>query len=149
MNTSNPIRDHRRGATLVEGALVMMILFVTLFGIFDFGLAVVRQNMLDEAAYRLARAGAIRGEDSQLDQWGPVTIESVLGDEPDLLSVIGPANYLIDTRLVNVRMAWEEGMATTNSELTVTLQYNQPLLLGGLWGVPSIPLASRVVERIE
>lgn len=142
-------RIPRRGATLVETALVLMILFVTIFGIFEFGMTAVRQNILDEAAHRLARAGAIRGEDSSLAHWGPAAISATLDTQADLVAEIGPAAYMLDTSRVNVEMSWQDDLATMNSELTVLVTCNQPLLLGSLWGMDSILLSSRAVERIE
>ena len=139
----------RHGATLVETALVLMILFVTIFGIFEFGMTAVRQNILDEAAHRLARAGAIRGEDSFMGLWGPDAISSTLDTQADLMSEIGPAAYMLDTSRVNVEMTWEDNLATTNSELTVQLTCEQPLLLGNLWGMDSVLISSRAVERVE
>jgi len=148
-NKSWKTRSHLRGGTLVETALVLMILFVTIFGIFEFGMTAVRQNILDEAAHRLARAGAIRGEDSLLGQWGPEAISSTLDSQADLFAEVGPAAYMLDASRVNVELAWEDNMATTNSELTVVMTCDQPLLLGTLWGMDSILLSSRAVERIE
>ena len=142
-------RNRRPGATLVETALVLMILFVTIFGIFEFGMTAVRQNMLNEAAHRLARAGAIRGEGSALTQWGPEAISSTLDAQPDLIAEVGPAAYMLDASQVNVELTWQDEMATTNSELTVLITCDHPLLLGTLWGMDSILISSRAVERIE
>lgn len=147
--TSLKTRCRSRGATLVETALVLMILFVTIFGIFEFGMTAIRQNILDEAAHRLARAAAIRGEDSSMGQWGPEAISTTLGSQADLVAEIGPAAYMLDTTQVNVEMSWQNNLATTNSELTVLMTCDQPLLLGTLWGMDSIQLSSRAVERIE
>lgn len=148
-NSRRKRRVYRRGGTLVETALVLMIFFITIFGIFEFGMTAIRQNVLDEAAHRLARAAAIRGEDSEMGRWGPTAIEATLDSQDDFMAEIGPAAYLLDTSLVNVQMSWEDDMATTNSELTVQLTCDQPLLLGTFWGMQTIPLSSRAVERIE
>ncbi|MFN3153129.1 TadE/TadG family type IV pilus assembly protein [Bremerella sp.] len=142
-------RFRLRGATLVETALVLMILFVTIFGIFEFGMTAVRQNLLDEAAHRIARAAAIRGEGSSMGQWGPAAISTTLDTQADLVAEIGPASYMLDTTRVNVELSWQNDLATTNSELTVLMTCDQPLLLGSLWGMDSIQLSSRAVERIE
>lgn len=142
-------RSSRRGATLVETALVLMMLFVMVFGIFEFGMTAVRQNILDEAAHRLARAAAIRGEDSSMGNWGPAAISSTLDEQADFIAEVGPAAYMLDASQVNVEMSWQNDMATTNSELTVQVTCQQSLLLGSLWGMDSVLLSSRAVERIE
>lgn len=134
---------------MVETALVLMILFVTIFGIFEFGMTAIRQNILNEAAHRLARAGAIRGEGSSLGEWGPEPISSTLADQADLVAEVGPAAYMLDTSRVNVELSWQNNAATTNSELTVQVTCQQPLLLGVLWGMDSILLSSRAVELVE
>lgn len=144
---TQPIERH--GASLIETSMVLMILFVILFGIFEFGMTALRQNMLDETAHRLARAAALRGEDSHMDTWGPTSIETTLDQSPELLAEIGPATYLFDPSRIQVVMTWQNDMATTNSELTVMLSCDQPLLLGNLWGMNSIPLSSQAVERVE
>lgn len=149
IHCSPKIQSRRSGATMVETALVLMILFVTIFGIFEFGMTAIRQNILDEAAHRLARAGAIRGEGASMGEWGPASISSTLDAQADLLAEIGPAAYLLDANRVNVEMSWQDDIATTNSELTVQVTCQQPLLLGGLWGMDSILLSSRAVERVE
>ncbi|PQO35886.1 pilus assembly protein [Bremerella cremea] len=45
---TQPIERH--GSSLIETSMVLMILFVILFGIFEFGMTALRQNMLDETA---------------------------------------------------------------------------------------------------
>lgn len=149
MNSNQIKQGSRRGTSLIETALVMMILFVIVLGVFEFGMAAVRQNMLDEAARRLARAGALRGEDSLLDQWGPVAIDTTLDQSQELLAEIGPAVYLLDPSRISVAMSWKSDIAKTNSELTVSLHCDQPLMFGSLWGMSSLPLSSVAVERIE
>lgn len=149
MNNATRIRLVRSGASLVETAFVLMTLFIFLFGMLEFGMAALRQNMLDEAAHRLARAASIRGEDSHLEMWGPTAIETSLDQTPELLAAIGPASYLLDPQDIRVAMNWQDEMAKTNSLVSVNLQCQQGLLLGNLWGMSSVMLASKAVERIE
>jgi Flp pilus assembly protein TadG len=52
----------RRGAVILEGAIVICVFLVILLGTLDLGLAILRNNTLSEATRRLARAASFQGE---------------------------------------------------------------------------------------
>lgn len=54
-------RRSERGAAAVEFALVMPILFMLIFGIIDFGYAINRSSMINNAARDAAREGSLNG----------------------------------------------------------------------------------------
>lgn len=58
--------NDEHGATLVEFAFASVILFTVMFGIFDFGIAVARYNMLAALSQEGARFASVRGSKSQL-----------------------------------------------------------------------------------
>jgi len=54
-----PIREARRGQTLVEFALVLPLLILLLVGIFDFGRAIFAYNTINNAAREAARLAIV------------------------------------------------------------------------------------------
>jgi len=56
-----------RGATLVEFALIAVILFTLIFGIIEGAFAVRARNAVDNAVNDAARAGAVAGSNSDAD----------------------------------------------------------------------------------
>lgn len=54
-------RPARRGSTAVEFAFVAPVFFILVFGIFEFGRAMMVQTLLTSASQQGARAGALNG----------------------------------------------------------------------------------------
>jgi Flp pilus assembly protein TadG len=52
------------GATLVEFALVSIVFLMTIFGVFDFGLAIWRYNIVADLAQEGARWASVHGKKS-------------------------------------------------------------------------------------
>jgi hypothetical protein len=75
-------RKHRRGATLVEFAIVAPIFFVTVFAIVEFGRAIMVEQILTDAA----REGARR---AILEQYTPAEVQAEVADFLDSTSVPG------------------------------------------------------------
>ena len=77
-----PKQAKRRGATAVEAAIVLPVLFAVLFAILDLGIAATRYNAIAEVAHRVAREAVLHGslsEDSA-DMWGPSEYSGTLAD---------------------------------------------------------------------
>ena len=60
----NRMKQLRRGATLVEAAIVLPVFLLLVFGIIELGLAVARYNMLAEVARDGARMAIVHGADA-------------------------------------------------------------------------------------
>lgn len=62
--TVGPARLHRcrRGATMLEAAVIMVVFFLLVFGMFDLGLGVFRYHQVSEAARQGARLVVVHGE---------------------------------------------------------------------------------------
>jgi len=133
----------------VETCVVLMTIFVVIYGLFDFGLLTLRQNMLDDAARRIARTAVLRSEDSVHGAWGPVSIEGQLIDDPLIVEAIGPAKYIIHEDDIQVEIEWPDDANSSNARVVVQLSYDHPLLFAGFWGLESVPLRSRASDRLE
>lgn len=131
----NRVKINRRGAALVEMAIVLALLMLLVFGIVDFGLMFRDYLALSQVAREAARCGALGGDASaRINSWA-----TKLGLDPALL---------------------KQSITTTGSspggEITVSLTYTYHTIvgdsfdLGGLWPLdPSINLKSTMVMRLE
>jgi Flp pilus assembly protein TadG len=61
---SKPRKSAERGETLVEFALTLFVLLMTIFGTIQFGLAVWHYNMMSDLAQEGARWASVRGSTS-------------------------------------------------------------------------------------
>lgn len=66
MCESGTERQREAGASMVEFAIVGLVFFIIVFGVFDFGRAILYYNMLSNAAREGARYGAIWSRDGAL-----------------------------------------------------------------------------------
>jgi hypothetical protein len=78
MNFRTRGRDKERGATLVEAAIVYMLLFLSLFAIIEFGMAFKDWLSVSHGSREGARAGATFGQDPAADILILREVESVM-----------------------------------------------------------------------
>jgi Flp pilus assembly protein TadG len=139
----------RRGVSAVEGAIVLSVTVLFIFGGLDVGLLVTRYNALGEAACRAARAVAVRGSSAdQLGTLGPTAMEftadanNVVADSfRFLLPTMNPAE-------VSARIEWPDGTNTPDSRVRVTLQYQHHCHVPALLGYGNFLLQSTSVMAV-
>ncbi|MEQ9380124.1 MAG: TadE/TadG family type IV pilus assembly protein, partial [Pirellulales bacterium] len=128
--------QQRRGATLIESAVVMFTLLLTLFGTLDLGRAVFSYVTVSEAARRVARAAIVHGEmaDGQLGQWGPDLYEGTATDGTPIANTLVPLFAALNEDEVQVRVEWPDNTNRPSDRVrvTVTQPYVSivPLFLG-------------------
>ena len=152
----SPIRhDHRsrvhnrRGAALVEGALIGSVFVLVLMAALDLSLAVLRYNTLSEAARRVARAAIVRGERASPSMsWGPEVYEAAADDDSDIAETARSILIALHPADVNVRVEWPDGGVQVNNRVIVSLSYDfEPLLSLG-FGIAPVTLSSTSTMRI-
>lgn len=137
------VRKDRRGAALVEAA-VMSTLFLTLvFGMLDLGGALFRNHVACEAARQGARNAIVHGylspHNSTMNAWGPTpsyypaltsgslysssTSYTVQADDPsnELASTIRPYLAGIDPSTVTIQIEWLDGNNDLGNRVRVTV----------------------------
>jgi len=134
----------RRGATLIETALVLMLFLMLLFGMLDLGLLVFRHQMLSFAARRGAREAIDHGEYAdRLGIWGPAPISGTLDSlgaairdkfEPHL---VGMAPQDID-----VQITWLDGTNNFKKRIQVTLTTDYTPITTFIFGSPSFDVSA-------
>jgi Flp pilus assembly protein TadG len=147
------LKTSRRGAAVVEAALVLPVIIVFLFGILEYGRYVMTLQMVTNAA----REGAHYA----LSHSQPVTIAGVTAGNAtsDVTNVVNTAMagrqlygqatqvYTSDS-LGNNLGAWTN--AQDGQSVCVRITGSYPVILGRMISLPtSIPVVSQVVMRSE
>ena len=121
------IRD-RRGAAVVEFALVALLLFTLVFGMMDMGLALRSQLALNQIAREAARTAALGGDpETTTDEWA--------------------GRLVLQADQIGVTTSTEG--ETPNLRSVVTLSYPHHWIVGGLIGLSDRNLVATMVMRKE
>ena len=141
----------RRGAALVEGAIVLTVFLTIIFAMFDLGLAVMRENTLAEAARRLAREASLRGEKAAADRplWGPASRIETADAPTDLASTARSKLLMVDPADVQIEVTWPDGRNRSGDRVTVVLTYQHHTTLPFLFGSEPLELRGESTMRIE
>ena len=128
--------DSRRGATLVEAALVTVALLSLLLGTLDLGIAVLRYNMLSEAARTGARLAIVHGSDAtEMTTWDKGRAETEIKTAlAPLLAGSGASDF-------TVTVTYDAGV-TPGRPVTVTVQHNWVPIVSFLFGTTAVPLTA-------
>ena len=112
-------RRGERGAAAVEFALVMPILFMLVFGIVDFGYAINRHSVINNATRDAAREASLGGEKADIIAAAEQSLDGVAGAVVQV-TCIKPtkaacgSNYDVD--------------AVSNGWAVVTVKYNHKMI---------------------
>ena len=141
-------RPNRRGATLIETAITILIFLTLVLGMLDLGIAVFRHQMLSHAARQLARQAIVHGElADRLGEWGPATFSGAANDSNPITSDLSDgqslADYLVglDPASVTVLVEWLQGNAL-ESPVRVTLTSPYQPIVTFIFGNPTITLSA-------
>ena len=104
----------RRGATAVEFAIALPILFFCLFGFFELGHALMVDSVLENAAYEGARRGIVPGATSEAIVQAAESIGRI-SSLSDMTIIVEPQVITDETESVTVRA----GTRLSNSGLVV------------------------------
>ena len=142
-------RSRQRGAELVEFAITALLLFVLLFGIIEFSVALFDKATITNAGREGARTGILfRPDQRDLDAEDAAIREAINNYAADyLISLGGPAEMEID-----IERTQNGGSFGVGDELTVTVTYPYQFLIipgfiAGMGG--GINLSSTIVMRAE
>ncbi len=137
----------RRGATLVEGAIVLMVFLTLIFGMLDLGIAVLRFNTLSEAARQGAREAIIHGKLApagwQGGSWGPATID-VLASTTGIPAVDAVRPLLVGFNLdeTRIKVEWPNGVNDLQQPVRVTVSSSYHPMMTFIFGNQSFALSA-------
>jgi Flp pilus assembly protein TadG len=101
----------RRGAVLVEGAIVLTVFLLLVLGTFDLGIATYRFNTLSQAARQGARQAAVHGAlaNSTMGIWGPTTYAGTADDGSPYAQAVAPMLVGFPPSSVTITVEWIDG----------------------------------------
>jgi hypothetical protein len=146
------IRNRRRGSALVEGAIVLPVFLLMLLCMLDLGLAVLRSNMLSDAARRLAREATVRGEMAppRRSAWGPHDFTGTAGDGSPAALAVEPFLVAVRPNEVHITIVWPDGGNADNQRVEVVVSYDHHPVLPWLYGATGpLHLRAESTMRIE
>jgi Flp pilus assembly protein TadG len=145
-NRTRRQRALRSGATIVECAIVLPVLFGVLFGMLDLGLAATRYNALAEAARRVAREAIVHGAlaPSATGTWGPTAFSGTAASGSTIVATIQHELPTMTASKVNVTVTWPNGTNSPRNPVKVEVTFvHHPLVPGfSLWGALTLHAAA-------
>ncbi len=142
-------RRRRRGATLVEGAIVLLAFLLLILGVIDLGMGVLRYHVVSQAARAGARQAMVHGNQSPraTTSWGPAAL-TVKGDDTssEVSNSVRPYLTGLNPADVDIKVEWPAGTNDPDAPVRVTVTaLHQPMLL---FGIPAITLSASSTMRI-
>jgi Flp pilus assembly protein TadG len=136
-------RKNRRGAAVLELAIVLVVFILLTFGMFDLGLGVFRYHILTNAARQAARRAIVHGTNANvLGVWGPSQV-SVQANANGTPIVDGSADgiqsmlILCDLEKTTITLDWIDHSNAVGSRVraTVISPYQPFMTMLLLWPV--------------
>lgn len=148
---SDAADGQRRGAALIEAAVILGIFLTLLLGSLDLMLIVLRDNTLSQAARRLARAALVRGEGAAgfLQPWGPAPYAGTADEDTAQAAAIRGILVAVDPADVQVQMSWPDGGNATGDRVRVVVSMQHQSTVASLFGVEPYLLTSTAIMQIE
>lgn len=157
-NRTVPVRRRRgvrRGATIVEMAIVLLTFLTFVLGMLDLALGVARYNSLAHAARQGARQAIVHGSmANRLGAWGPAAAGPfALGASPpsivlpstdarDIAAFIQPTLVHFNPAEVTVAVSWPDGGNQFGQPVRVTLSAPFRPMMTFIFGNPTITLTA-------
>jgi Flp pilus assembly protein TadG len=143
-------RSRKSGATLLECAFTLPIMFVLLFGMLDLGLAAARYNALAEASRRVAREAIIHGSVAakMTSMWGPDEYVGTAADSSDIAATAAPVLLAMPKERVNIRVAWIDNDNSPHDRVRVEVSFQHEPMIPSLFAWGTLDLRSVSTMRI-
>ena len=142
--------DNKRGAALVEFAIVAMLLFTLLFGIIEFGLLIKDYLTLNQAAREGARSAALRAGELAVDE--RVRGSAAGFDEEQRADIQVDLSHRVYDPDTGVWTEWSEGPPPSTGEIQVRVKATYPhqLIAGSFFGLgDTVTVSGDMVMRRE
>jgi hypothetical protein len=123
--------SRRRGAAMLEGAIVMTVFLTLIFGMLDLSLAVARYNMLSQAARQVTREAIVRGSLAPPTRtaWGPGTFTGTAASQHEIAGIVRNSLPGINPDDLTIRATWPDGGNSEMMRVRVELVLNHRLLM--------------------
>jgi len=157
-------RNRRRGAALVEAAIMTSLFLSLVVGMLDLGIALFRMHVASEAARQGARNATIHGyyapNGSTMNAWGPtpeyypaLTSQSLYATassytvradtaSDELAATIRPYLVGLDPSTVTIQIQWPDGDNDLANRVTVSVSAPYQHLIPFVFGTDTITLSA-------
>lgn len=135
--------NQRRGAAVVEMAIVGPLCLFTIIGILDIGLAVWSHNNLSHATREGARYAQVHGAQYAVSSPGA---SGPTANDPNVEKVVR-ANSFVHQNNLTVSSSWPDGTNNSNSPVNVQATYTYSPILS--FGLGRLTLQSTVTMYIN
>tara|TARA_R110002072_G_scaffold13481_2_gene56878 strand:- start:83216 stop:83674 length:459 start_codon:yes stop_codon:yes gene_type:complete len=141
----------RRGAVVIEGAVVLSVILILLLGMLDLAMGVLRFNLVSEAARRGTREAIVRGELSEPERasWGPSTFNGSAADSSEIATTIRSALVALEPANVSITAEWPDGGNAMNDRVRILVSYQHQPIVPFLFGTEPIVLRGASTMRIQ
>lgn len=134
--TRRAVSTRRRGAAVVELAVVTPLLLTMLFGIMEFGRVFMVSETLNTAAREACRVGILQGSDTS--------------DVQDrFMAAVAPLGSAVSVDMLTVQEVVPDGADYTVVNVTVNVPYENVSLFGDLLGLDTTTLSATCSMRKE
>jgi TadE-like protein len=143
----------RRGAAVVEMAIVLMVFITLVLGMLDLGIAVFRRHVIAQAARQGVRQAIVHGglANAGMGVWGP-TAWSGTADSGghEVLNIIQPMLAGMDPSTVDVQVEWLDGGNDVNLGDHVRVSVSTPYqpIMTFIFGNPTFTLQATSTMQI-
>ncbi|MCE9567560.1 MAG: pilus assembly protein [Planctomycetes bacterium] len=136
--------NHRRGATTVEGVIVLAVLLSFIVAMLDLSMALYRKHILSYVARHGTRVASVHGsEAATLGSWGPDTTGPTLASDSGAFpSEIRAQLCGLAPESVTVTVEWPDGDNEPGSRVRVTVQTPYQPTFPQLWGGGPVTLTT-------
>ena len=138
-------RCTRRGASLVEAAIILSILLTLIFGMIDLGLGVMRFNMISHAAREGVRQAMVNGQYS-VRPWFPGTWAASSLGQP-VVDATSPQLIGCDLTHTTIRIDWVDGTNEIEKRVRVTIDTTYQPFMTSLFGTGELRLEAVSTSR--
>jgi Flp pilus assembly protein TadG len=142
-----PQQPVRRGATLVESAVVLMVFLTLVLGMLDLGIAVLRYNTLSDAARQGAREAIVHGKLAPAGwkggPWGPATIDVAASTTGiPVVDAITPLLVGFNLSQTRIKVEWPGGGNDLQQAVRVTVSSPYQPMMKFIFGSQSFALTA-------
>jgi Flp pilus assembly protein TadG len=138
-------RPIRRGAAMLEAAIVLPVFLILVLGTIDTGLAVFRHNTLSQAARTGVRHAMVHGENATAGwnggPWGPTTIDQdMTATGVPVVAAVQPTLFDMPADQTRIRVEWPDGHNRIRDSVRVTVTSTYTPMITWIWGGGAISL---------
>lgn len=139
--------NRRRGSTLAEAAMVILVFAVIVLGMIDLGVGVYRRNVLAQAARMGARQAITHGSRAPSGwnggPWGPTAIsQPATNTGVPIVAVVRPMLGACDLPNTTVGVEWPDGGNAIDQRVRVTMSTPYRPILSAFLGNQTITLTA-------